>query len=71
MDDALTVQTTAESGEEDTGIPGVMMRRFTLSSAIENVTEALTMYHYTRWPHNGEGRRRNVKRVWLVRGCGQ
>ena len=55
VDDALTVQTAGGDGEEGTaGIPGVVMRRFTLSSSIENETQLLTIFQYTSWPQSGE-----------------
>lgn len=54
VDDALTVQSAAGgSGGEETGIPGTVLKRFTLNSSIENETQLLTIFQYTKWPQRG------------------
>ena len=69
VDNALTVQSAGRAGEEGTAdIPGVVMRRFTLSSAIENETQLLTIFQYTSWPQSGERGKRKGRGEWREGG---
>ena len=48
--DALAVRGV---GEEGGGVPGVLVRRVQLESAMDRDSQTVTLFHYQEWPQSG------------------